>query len=77
MSQIAVVCGLRFAIRITNHKSQSSLRECENALYPRHGQTQNHGFSFGFQFPSLSVSKKVVVLVSGNRVVLVIGSVFA
>ena len=27
------------------------LRECGNTLYPPHGQNQNHGFSFWFQFP--------------------------
>ena len=26
-------------------------RECGNTLYPPHGQNQNHGFSFRFQFP--------------------------
>ena len=43
------------------------VRECGNTLYPPHGQNQNHGFSFWFQFPFvLPVSKEKVILVSGK-----------
>ena len=47
--------------------SVPNVRECGNTLYPPHGQNQNHGFSFWFQFPRfLPVSKEKVVLVSGK-----------
>ena len=45
----------------------SFLRECGNTLYPPHGQNQNHGFSFWFQFPFFCrLPRKKWVLVSGK-----------
>ena len=41
-------------------------RECENTLYPPHGQNQNHGLVFGSVSLFPPVSKENVALVLGK-----------